>query len=93
MLIRERHSFDSSAYFNFGGNTEVNIENLSEARTRYAQFNIKYVYLELLYEHSFKSIPTLTSWSRSYFLSDTVLISLYIKHRNKGGVLICKYPN
>ena len=66
---------------------------LSEARTRYEQCSIKYVHLELLYEPSFKSIPTLTSWSRSYFLSETVLISLYIKRRNKGGVLICKYPN
>ena len=29
----------------------------------------------------------LTSWSRSYFSSDMVLISLYIKCRNKGGAL------
>ena len=35
----------------------------------------------------------LTSWSKSYFSSDVVSISLYIKRRNKGGALICKYPN
>ena len=65
---------------------------------RYAQFNLKYVHLELLYEPSFKSFPTLkllelTSWSRSYFSSDVVLISLCIKRCNKGGALISKYPN
>ena len=27
----------------------------------------------------------LTSWSKSYFSSDVVSISLYIKRRNKGG--------
>ena len=42
----------------------------------------------------FPNIKTLelTNWSRSYFSSDMVLISLFIKHRNKGGALICKYP-
>ena len=55
---------------------------------------IKYVHLELLYELSFKSLnPYITtlelaSWSRSYFSSDMILISLYIKRRNKDGALI-----
>ena len=72
---------------------------LSEARTRYAQFNIKYVHLGLLYEPSFKSFRILnktlelTSRLRSCFLSDMVLISLDIKRHNKGGVFISKYPN
>ena len=57
---------------------------LSEASTRYAQFNIKYVHLDLLYEPSFKSFRTLkllelTSWSRSYFSSDVLLLSLFSK--------------
>ena len=57
---------------------------LSEASTRYAQSNIKYVHLDLLYEPSFKSFRTLkllelTSWSRSYFSSDVLLLSLFSK--------------
>ena len=32
---------------------------VSEARTMYAQFNIKYVHLQLIYEPGFKSFPTL----------------------------------
>ena len=37
--------------------------DLSEASTRYAQFNNKYVHLELLYEPSFKSFRTLRALS------------------------------
>ena len=58
---------------------------------------VRGVHLDLLCEPGFKSFPSLvielTSWSRSYFSSDTVLISRYIKRRNKGGALICKYAN
>ena len=32
---------------------------VSEARTTYAQFNIKYVHLEVIYEPGFKTFPTL----------------------------------
>ena len=35
----------------------------------------------------------LTSWSWSYFSSNMVLISLYIKRHNKGKEIICKYVN
>ena len=35
------------------------LRELSEVRTRYAQFNINYVYLELLYQPGFKIFPTL----------------------------------
>jgi len=43
-LIRERRLFESDAYFNYGKNTEGTMErNISEARTWYAQFSIKYV--------------------------------------------------
>ena len=58
---------------------------------------VRGVHLDLLCEPGLKSFPSLvielTSWSRSYFSSGTVLISLYIKRRNKGGALICKYAN
>ena len=61
-LIRERHLFDSGTYFNYRQNTEgiPGIwRELSEVRTRYAQFNIKYVHLKLSHEPSFKSFPRL----------------------------------
>ena len=56
------------------------------------------IYLELLYEPSFKSFRALkllelTRWSRSCFSSDMVLISLDIKRRKKGAALIGKYLN
>ena len=35
----------------------VKQRELTEARTTYAQFNTKYVHLELLYEPGFKSFP------------------------------------
>ena len=58
---------------------------------------VRGVHLDLLCEPCLKSFPSLvielTNWWRYYFSSDTVLISLYIKRRNKGGVLICKYAN
>ena len=56
------------------------------------------MHLELLCKPGLKSFPILkrflelTSCSRSYFASDMVLISLYIKRCNKGGSFICKYP-
>ena len=46
-LIRERRLFESGAYFSYGYITKGNIENLFEALTRYAQFNMKYVHREL----------------------------------------------
>ena len=44
--------------------------------------------------HEFPNIKTLElmSWSRSYFSIHLVLISLHIKHRNKGGAFICQIP-
>ena len=60
------------------------------------KFSMKYVHLELLYEPGLKSFTKtleLTNWLGCYFSSDMVLISLYIKRRNKGGTSICKYPN
>ena len=51
-------------------------EELSEAITRYAQFNIKYEQLELLHEPGFKSFPhelvEVLFLKRYLFLSSTV---------------------
>ena len=48
------------------------------------------MYLKLLLWTWFQEFPyintlALIRWSRSYFSSDMVLTSLYIKHGNKGG--------
>lgn len=58
--------------------------------TRYAQFSLKYVHLALLYSMnrvSRSEVPyintlELTIWSRYYFSSDMVLISLYFISSN-----------
>ena len=50
---------------------------LSEARTsRYAQFNIEYVHLELLYEPGFKSFPTLKNF-RTHKLVEVLFLKQY----------------
>ena len=60
LYYRKWSSKRRGAYFNYGWNIEGNIQReLSEVRTRYAQFNINYVYLEMLNEPGFKSFPTL----------------------------------
>ena len=58
--IRGRGAYSRAEFISTTGKTRRGIEReLSKARTRYAQFNIKYVHLELLYEPGFKSFPTL----------------------------------
>ena len=49
---------------------------LSEARTSYAQFNIEYVLLELLYEPGFKSFPTLKNF-RTHELVEVLFLKRY----------------
>ena len=72
-LLWVRHLYQSDAYSRAAlvstmGKTLRGIQReLCEARTRYAQFNIKYVQLELLYEPSYIKPLKLTSWSRCYF--------------------------
>ena len=74
---------------------------LTEARTRYAQFNIKYVHVELLYEPGFKSFPEKSFRThellvgRGHF-SDEMVLNLFISSAvTKVGSfnLICKYQN
>ena len=80
-------------------NTEVNIyRELSEARTRYAQFNIKYVHLEPgacleLYMYKVSRVSLHQNF-RTHELVEVLFLKRYgfdISH--KGGALICYYPN
>ena len=49
--------------------------------------------LDLKSFHTLIKTLELTSWSRSYFSSDMVLIPRYIKRYNKGGMYKLKFVN
>ena len=72
------------------------LTELSEARTRYALFGIKYVHLEL-FQPGFRSFPSLklsnSRVARGVLSQGMVLISLYIKRHSRGGTIISYYPN
>ena len=79
-----------------GKTLEEMLRELSQYRTRYALFGIKYVQLEL-FQPGFRSFPSLklsnSQVGRGVISQGMVLISLYIKRHSKGGTLISYYPN
>ena len=69
--MQELCLFESGTHFNYGWGTESNIERMKW----------KYVHLSRFQEFPYIKTLELTSRSRSYFLSDMVLISLYQAQR------------